>query len=613
MEEEMPDSYQQLVKIVEKLEAHYNDMQDVEFTVDNGMLYMLQTRTGKRTGFAAIRMAVEMLEEGLIDERQALMRVDPDQLVQLLAPVFPEATKAAAEQHYVAKGINAGPGAASGRIALSSDKAVQWREEGIRCILVREESNPDDFPGMVAAEGVLTVRGGSTSHAAVVARGIGKPCIVGCGALTIDEDSLCLKASGRCLKEGASISIDGTTGEVFFTALETSPSEVMQVIVEGTKALETSLVTQNYLRIMELADKVRTLEVRCNVDTGPDAAVARAFGAQGVGLCRTEHMFLGGQRLLDVRRMFFSTSGTERAAAIDRLLHHQRKDFVKLFRAMDGLPVTIRLLDPPLHEFMPHTEEEINGLARAMEISHEKLVEIRSQLQEQNPMLGHRGCRLGVVYPDVTAMQTRAIIEAALEAAEGGVTVCPEIMVPLVGMEKELEHQKHIIDDAAMAVFEKQGKAIDYAVGTMIELPRAALLADRIAQHAEFFSFGTNDLTQTTYGISRDDAGKFIPTYLKGVPDPLVPEDRLRLMTHDPFQVLDEEGVGQLMEIAIERGRKTRSNLECGICGEHGGDARSVRYCHKIGLDYVSCSPYRIPIARLAAAQSAVEGDSKDL
>jgi len=604
LEELLPEAYQELHKTVKRLESHYKDMQDIEFTIDDGRLFMLQTRTGKRTGFAAVKMAVDMLEAGLIDEKTALKRIVPEQLIQLLAPVFDAKAKKTAANKLAAHGLNAGPGAASGVLALSTKKAVELKQKGVPCILVREEANPDDFPGMVAAEGILTIRGGSTSHAAVVARGMGKPCVVGCGALIIDEATQTLAAPQHHLtiKEGDPISIDGMTGEVFFCRLETSPSEVSQVLLTKTKKPEESEIYQKYKKIMDIADKYRTMRVRTNADTPVDSAVARAFGAEGIGLCRTEHMFLEANRLNDVRCMFFSIDQEQKKEAIKRLLPHQKEDFIAIFRVMDGLPVTIRLLDPPLHEFMPHTEEEMRKLADLMNVPYQQIVNISTSLNESNPMLGHRGCRLGVTYPEVTEMQTRAILEAAIEVSLEGIKVIPEIMIPLVGIKEELIHQKAIIKQTAEKVFKEKGKTIPYTIGTMIELPRAALIADKIAQDAEFFSFGTNDLTQTTFGISRDDSQKFVPTYVKGVPNPLQPDEVLHILSADPFQTIDREGVGELMKISIERGKKTRPNLKCGICGEHGGESQSVIFCHELGLDYVSCSPYRVPIARLAAA-----------
>lgn len=610
LEEMMPELYQELHNIVRKLESHFNDMQDIEFTIDDGKLYMLQTRTGKRTGFAAVRMAVEMLENKVIDEKTALKRVHPEQLIQLLAPVFDFKEKQKAHKFLAASGLNAGPGAASGLLALSKEKAIEYKKKGKRCILVRTETNPDDFPGLVAAEGILTLRGGSTSHAAVVARGMGKPCVVGCGNLSIDEKAKTLTAPHHpdklTIKEGDSISIDGTTGEVFFCKLETSPSEILQVELTKTKKPEDSLLYRQYQTIMQIADKYRKLRVRANADTPTDSDVSRAFGAEGIGLCRTEHMFLEANRLNDVRCMFFSTSQEERNRSINNLLPHQKQDFIGIFRSMNGLPVTIRLLDPPLHEFMPHTEDELKALAKLMKIPYQQLEQIGASIQEQNPMLGHRGCRLGITYPELTAMQTRAIIEAAIEVSQQGIKVMPEIMVPLVGIKAELVHQKAIIDMTAREIFEEKGMTIPYLVGTMIELPRAALVANEIAEDAEFFSFGTNDLTQTVFGFSRDDSMKFVPMYVNGVPNPANPEEMMHLLPADPFQVIDREGVGELMRMTIERGKQTRKNLKCGICGEHGGDPTSVQFCHELGLDYVSCSPYRVPVARLAAAHANV-------
>lgn len=604
----MPEAYNQLLDIVGRLERHYKDMQDIEFTIDDGTLYMLQTRSGKRTGFAAVRVAIEMLQEGLIDEKTALSQVEPNQLMQLLAPVFDKAAKHAAKEALVAKGLNAGPGAASGRAAFSSEKAVEFKKNGIKCILVREEANPSDFPGMVAAEGILTTRGGATSHAAVVARGMGKPCVVGCGALFINEAANTLSCQNKILHEGDAISIDGMTGEVFFASLPTSPSEVVQVEIQKTKAAKESLIYTHYQMLMQLADKYRKLEVRANADSAHDSMAAKAFGAQGVGLCRTEHMFMQPERLNDVRCMFFSQKPEDRQAAINRLLQHQKSDFIGIFREMNGLPVTIRLLDPPLHEFIPHSDDELELVAETLQVPLEELIKVRASLQEQNPMLGHRGCRLGISLPELSQMQTRAILEAAIQVMQEGKTVHPEIMVPLVGIEGELVHQKALIDKTAEAVFKEHHMVVHYTVGTMIELPRAALLADVIAKHAAFFSFGTNDLTQTTFGISRDDSAKFVPMYVKGLESPVDASETIHILQDDPFQVLDTEGVGQLMKLAVQLGRKTRPTLSCGICGEHGGEPHSIAFCHKIGLNYVSCSPYRVPIARLAAALAALKG-----
>lgn len=602
LEELMPDTYEELLGTVQKLETYYTDMQDIEFTIEDGRLYLLQTRVGKRTGFAAVRIAVEMLQEGLIDEKTALKRIEPEQLTQLLAPIFDTNAKLAAKDRLVARGLNASPGAASGKVALSAQKAIEWKLRGIPAVLVREEADPNDFSGMVAAEGILTIRGGSTSHAAIVARGMGKPCVVGCTPLSINEEAKTITAGNTSIHEGDPIAIDGLTGDVFFCALPTSHSEIVQVLVTKTKKPKESLLFMQYNQIMMLADKYRKLRIRCNADNPQDSIIARAFGAEGIGLCRTEHMFMLANRLSDVRHLFFSTQPEERKKAIERLLPHQKEDLIGIFRAMDGLPVTIRLLDPPLHEFMPHTDEEISNLALNMKISREKLMEIRFSIEEENPMLGHRGCRLGITYPELTEMQTRVILEAALEVAAEGIKVFPEIMIPLVGIYNEIVHQKTLIEKTAEKVFSTQGKKINYSIGTMIELPRAVLIADEIAQSAEFFSFGTNDLTQTIFGISRDDSSKFVPLYLKGIPNPLNNEEISHILSEDPFQVIDRQGVGQMMQIALKKGKESRPDLKCGICGEHGGDPSSIKFCHEIGLDYVSCSPYRIPIARLAAA-----------
>ncbi len=609
LEELMPEVYGQLCQIVKQLEKHYHNMQDVEFTVEDGKLWMLQTRNGKRTVFAAIRIACDMLQEGLIDEKAALKQIDPEQLIQLLAPVFDEKGKLAASEHLAAHGLNAGPGAASGKIALSKEKVIEMKARGEKAILVREETSPDDFPGMAAAEGILTLRGGSTSHAAVVARGMGKPCIVGCGTLQIDwlkKTVSSLEYPKLVLREGDIISLDGSTGEVFFCELLPTDSEIIQVIIDKTKPPEASALYQHYKKIMQLADKYRQLQVRANADTEVDCAVACEFGAEGIGLCRTEHMFLEVTRLNRVRCMLFSRHPEERKQAIRELLPHQKQDFAALFRVIRGLPITIRLLDPPLHEFMPHTDEELQTLALLMKSSQEQLAYVAASLEEQNPMLGHRGCRLGITYPDLTQMQTRAILEAAVEVFNEGIPVVLEIMVPLVCDEKEFEHQKMVIDKAAQEVFAEKGQAIPYSVGTMIELPRAALMAGEIAKEAQFFSFGTNDLTQTTFGISRDDGNKFVPLYVEGVPHPLNSEERLQILKEDPFQTIDQQGVGALMQIAMERGRQTRPTLKCGICGEHGGDPKSIQFFHRLGLNYVSCSPYRVPVARLSAALASL-------
>ncbi len=607
LEEMMPEAYQELNEIVHKLEKHYGDMQDIEFTIEDGKLYMLQTRTGKRTGFAAVKIAMDMLNKGLLNEQEALMRIDPTQITQLLTPIFDREAKRRAKSKMVAKGLNAGPGAATGQAAFTTERAVEMKKQGIHCILVRVEANPDDFPGMVAAQGVLTIRGGSTSHAAVVARGMGKPCVVGCGELTLNQSKKILTAGSNTLKEGDAISIDGSTGEVFFCEVPTTPSEVLQVIVNKSIKPEESQLYQYYDQMITIANKYRTMEVRANADTPLDSVTARALGGEGIGLCRTEHMFLELTRLNDVRCMLFSTREEERKQAIQRLLPYQKQDFIGIFEAMRGLPVTIRLLDPPLHEFMPHGDDELNTLADKMGVSRQKLGEIRASMEEQNPMLGHRGCRLGITYPELTEMQTRAIIEAALEVQD----VIPEIMVPLIGSPEELQHQKMLIEKTIQAVFEEKKRSIKYMIGTMIELPRSAILAYDIARFADFFSFGTNDLTQTTFGISRDDSAKFVPTYVAGIPNPSDPEELMHIMTDDPFQVLDQKGVGSLMINAIKEGRKAHPHLECGICGEHAGEPTSIAFCHKIGIDYLSCSTYRIPVAIVAAAQAKINENFK--
>lgn len=607
LEQAMPELYQELWKIGQKLEKHYRDVQDVEFTIDQGRLFMLQTRSGKRTGFAAIKIAYDMLQEGLIDEKTAIQRVEPEQLMQLLSPVFDPQDKLNAQSKLVAKGLNAGPGAASGKAVFSSEKAVEWQAQGIDCILVREETSPEDFPGMLASKGILTMRGGSTSHAAVVARGIGKSCVAGCSALQRNREDGSIEASGLKLKEGDPIAIDGSTGEVFFCHLNTIPSEIIQVLIEKSKSANDSPLFKQYQKIMEIADQNRRLGIRTNADTPRDCIVAKAFGAEGIGLCRTEHMFMEKTRLNDVRRMFFSKNIEDRNDAISKLLPHQKNDFIGIFEEMNGLPVTIRLLDPPQHEFMPHSEDEMRVLANSMNCSFEELSEMSHQLLESNPMLGHRGCRLGIIYPSLTQMQAQAIFEAAVEVQNKGITVLPEIMVPLVSTEEELQHQKAVIDSVAEKVFNTSGTTIKYSVGTMIELPRAALQANKIAKQAAFFSFGTNDLTQATFGISRDDSGQFVPLYLQGVPHPQKEGELIKIFEHDPFANLDQDGVGELLKIALERGRSVNPSIKCGICGEHGGDGRSVKFCHQIGLSYVSCSPFRLPVARLAAAQAAIE------
>ena len=598
LENDMPEVYGQLVDVYQRLEKHYRDMQDIEFTVQNEKLWMLQTRVGKRTGFAAFSIAVDLVEEGLISKEEALMRVEPEQLNQLLRPIFDFNEKADAVKgdRLLSKGLNAGPGAACGKVVFNAVDAEKRAKQGEKVILVRIETSPEDIKGMDAAEGILTARGGMTSHAALVARQMGKVCVAGCGDLDIDYKKRQMVVNGKTVKEGEFISLDGTTGEVIEGEVRSNPSEVLQVLL--TKSLDpaASATYQTFDKIISWADEVRRLGVRANADQPDQAANALAFGAQGIGLCRTEHMFFGGERIVAVREMILSDDEEGRRKALEKLLPIQREDFRGIFEAMKGVPVTIRTLDPPLHEFLPHTEKEIKELATGMKVPVEKLSAKVESLHEANPMLGHRGCRLGIVYPEITEMQARAILEAACEVAAKGIEVHPEIMIPLVGHVQELKSQEEIVRKVAADVFKEQGREVDYLVGTMIELPRAAITADQIATVAEFFSFGTNDLTQTTFGLSRDDAGKFLPYYIK--------ED---ILPKDPFQVVDQEGVGQLMKWGVERGRSTRSNLKIGICGEHGGEPSSVQFCHGIGMNYVSCSPFRLPIARLAAAQAVLQ------
>ncbi|RKY79672.1 pyruvate, phosphate dikinase [candidate division KSB1 bacterium] len=578
LEESMPEVFKDLVKVEQKLEEHYKDMQDLEFTIQDGRLWLLQTRTGKRTGAAMVRIAMEMLDQGIIDEKTALLRVEPNKLNELLHPVFdPDAI---AKGKVVAKGLPASPGAATGRVVFFADEAEEWKEKGEEVILVRIETSPEDLAGMNAANGILTARGGMTSHAAVVARGMGKCCVSGAGALVIDYKKRTIHVDGVEIKEGDWISLNGTTGEVFEGKIDTKDPEL----------------SGNFGKLMALCDKYTKLGVRTNADTPNDSQVARDFGAQGIGLCRTEHMFFEGDRIKAVREMILADDEAGRREALEKLLPMQREDFEGIFTVMNGLPVTVRLLDPPLHEFVPHEEKNQKEMAEQMGISLEKVKEKVESLAEFNPMLGHRGCRLGNTYPEITEMQTRAIIEAALNCKAKGIDARPEIMVPLIGTKEELVRQEQIIRATADKVFEERGEKIDFLVGTMIEIPRAALTADKVAEVAEFFSFGTNDLTQMTFGYSRDDANKFLPIYIDS-----------GILPEDPFQVLDQEGVGQLVEMGTQRGRKTRPDLKVGICGEHGGEPKSVKFCHKVGMNYVSCSPYRVPIARLAAAQAAIE------
>ena len=597
MEEAMPDTYKELEEIYQRLEKHFKNMQDIEFTVQQGKLWMLQTRTGKRTAFSALRIAVEMVEEKLIDQKTAVKRLDPYALNQLLAPIFdPQAKQDAIKAgRYLAKGLNAGPGAACGRAVFNPEKAMELAKKGEKSVLVRIETSPEDIHGMNAAEGILTSRGGMTSHAALVARGMGKPCVVGCAALNINYPAGTMEANGRTVREGDFISIDGTTGEVIEGAIPTSSSEIVQVLLEKKIQPKDSLIYQQFAKIMAWADEIADIGVRTNADTPRDATVARLFGATGIGLCRTEHMFFQAERIPAVREMILADTIEERRRALAKILPMQREDFIGIFRAMDGYPVIIRTLDPPLHEFLPHTDEEIRELAGQMGVAFEKLKERAESLKEANPMLGHRGCRLGIVYPEITEMQARAILEAACQVAKEGVKVIPEIMIPLVGHINELKNQRELVDRTAKEVMAERGIKVKYFVGTMIELPRAAITADQIAQYAQFFSYGTNDMTQTVFGLSRDDAGKFLPFYREN-----------GILETDPFVSIDRPGVGEVIRIGVEKGRKTNPKLEVGICGEHGGDPSSVEFCHMIGMDYVSCSPYRVPVARLAAAQAAM-------
>jgi len=598
LEEVMPEVYEQLIKTRNILEKHYRDMQDVEFTIQNRKLWMLQTRNGKRTAFSAFKIAVDMVKEGLITKEEALMRVEPEQLSQILRPIFDpkEKTKSLKSGNMVVKGLNAGPGAATGKVVFNAEDAEKWAAHKEQVILVRIETSPEDIRGMNAAQGILTARGGMTSHAALVARQMGKVCVAGCGELEIDYKKKTITVQNKIIKEGDFISIDGSTGEVFIGAIKTIPSEVLRVLVEKTLKPEDSKIYKDFALLMSWADEARRLGVRTNADEPGQATIAIAFGAEGIGLCRTEHMFFEGDRIDAVREMILANDAVGRDAALSKLLPIQKKDFFGLFKVMNGLPVTIRTLDPPLHEFLPHDKKDIKALAEKMNVSVKLLTAKIESLHESNPMLGHRGCRLGIVYPVITKMQARAIFEAACEVKKQGIDVKPEVMIPLVGTVNELTLQKEIVDNEAKDVMKEYGIEIDYKVGTMIEVPRAAITADKIAKEAEFFSFGTNDLTQTTLGMSRDDAAKFLRFY--------VDHD---IYPYDPFQRIDENGVGKLMEIGTNLGRKTKADLKIGICGEHGGEPHSVEFCHRIGLDYVSCSPYRVTLAKLAAARAAIK------
>ena len=591
MATKLPDSYQELLETQDRLERHYREMQDLEFTVERGKLYLLQTRTGKRTAAAAVRIASEMVAEGLIGQDEAVRRVPAGQLDQLLHPVIDPSARATA----ICEGLPASPGAASGRAVFDADSAEQRAAGGETVILVRDETTPEDFHGLVAARAVLTARGGMTSHAAVVARGMGKCAVVGCKDIQVDTAARHFTVNGTTVREGDWLTLDGGTGKVFLGDLPTTPSEVVRVI-NGSLPEASAPVYQSFAQLLGWADEVRSLKVRANADTPRDARVARGFGAEGIGLCRTEHMFFEGDRITAMREMIVAREEGGRRRALAKLLPMQRSDFEGIFEAMNGLPVTIRLLDPPLHEFLPHGGEESKLLARTLKVTRDELSRIVESLRESNPMLGHRGCRLGITYPEITEMQGRAIFEAAVRAMRRGVDVQPEIMIPLVATVKEFDHQRAILEEVAHQVMGAMGEHVPYLIGTMIELPRAALTADEIAASAEFFSFGTNDLTQTTLGLSRDDAGRFLPSYVER-----------GIFPEDPFQVLDERGVGKLVRMAVNDGRAVRPNLKVGICGEHGGEPKSVALCHGMGLDYVSCSPYRVPIARLAAAHAALD------
>ena len=604
LQKEDPKIYKELDGYRKILEKHYKEMLDIEFTIQQGKLWMLQCRVGKRTGFAAIKMAVDMVKEKLISKEDAILRIEPNQLNQLLRPIFDseEKRKAVQEDRLLAKGLNAGPGAASGRVALSAQDAELMAANGNPVILVRIETSPEDIKGMNAAEGILTARGGMTSHAALVARQMGKVCVAGCGSLRINYKEGKIEVEGKAgvvIKEGDYISIDGTTGEVIAGKIETKPSEVIQVLLNKTMNAKDSPTYQTYESLMKWADTYRRLNIRTNADQPDQASNAIAFGAEGIGLCRTEHMFFGGDRIMSVRKMIVSDTIEDRRKALNELLPLQREDFEGIFEAMNGLPATIRTLDPPLHEFLPHSEKEVSELASELNISEIKLTEKINSLHEFNPMLGFRGCRLGILYPEITEMQARAIIEAACNVASKGIKVKPEIMIPLVGHVNEFRMQEDIVRKIASEVMKEKGVKISYLVGTMIELPRACVTADEIAKRAEFFSFGTNDLTQTTFGLSRDDAGKFLPLYVQQ-----------ELLPSDPFEAIDQNGVGELLVMGTNKGRSARPDLKVGICGEHGGEPSSVEFCHKAGLNYVSCSPFRVPIARLAAARAVIKEKS---
>jgi len=594
LKKKMPKSYAELLKVRATLEKHFKDVQDVEFTIQDGKLFMLQTRNGKRTAAAALKFSMDMVKEKLIDWETAVLRNPADQLDQLLAPIFDVAEAKKAKP--LAKGLPAGPGAASGKIYLNADRAVLAEEAGEKVLLVRNETSPEDLRGMIAAEGILTAKGGVSSHAALVARQMGKVCICGASAVAIDYDKRTVTVSGQTFKEGDFLSIDGTSGIVYGGKLKTAPSEIVTGLLHGDKAAQKTEKYKNFLQLMQWCAKATRMQVRTNADDPEQTANALAFGATGIGLTRTEHMFFEGNRIDSMREMILATNEADRRKALAKLLPYQRADFTGIFKALKGFPATIRLLDPPLHEFLPHAKEQQLDLSKKLGVKVEFIQQRVEQLHEFNPMLGHRGCRLGIAYPEITEMQARAIFEAAADVAKLKIKVKPEVMIPLVGFKKELDLQVAIVHRVAKQVMAEKKIKFDYQVGTMIEVPRGALTADEIAQTAEFFSFGTNDLTQTALGISRDDMGSFLMPYVEN-----------EVFKKNPFASLDTTGVGQLMEIAVTKGRKTRPDIKLGICGEHGGDPDSIKFCHKLGLAYVSCSPYRVPVARLAAAQAAIE------
>jgi pyruvate,orthophosphate dikinase len=603
----LPQCNAQLVDIRERLERRYRDMQDIEFTIERGKLWMLQTRNGKRTGFAGARIAVEMVDAGMIGKEEAVLRIEPDGLNQLLQPVFDpdDQKKAVAEKRRIAKGLAAGPGGASGKAVFTAEKAEELARRGEKVVLVRLETSPEDIRGMVVSQGILTARGGMTSHAALVARQMGKVCVTGCSDIAVDYAARSFTApGGRVVREGDPIAIDGTLGEVYVGAMKTVPSEVQRVLISKTLAPEQAPVYRRFARLMQWADEVRRLGVRTNADQPDQAAQAVAFGAEGIGLCRTEHMFFGEGKIGPMREMILADTKEEREKALAKLLPLQRQDFEGIFRAMGARPVTVRTLDPPLHEFLPQEEKAVGEMAAALGVTPERIRGKVQQLHEFNPMLGHRGCRLGISFPEITAMQARAILEAAMNVREEGIEAHPEIMIPLVGHVEELRLQAKVVREVAERLFKERGKSIPFSIGTMIEVPRGAVTADEVATEAEFFSFGTNDLTQMALGMSRDDSGSFLGAYRE-----------LEIYPRDPFEAIDRVGVGSLMRIAVEKGRAARrklgQHLKIGICGEHGGEPSSVEFCHMIGLDYVSCSPFRVPVARLAAAQAALRDRKK--